>query len=62
MTAPRDVRDWCQVAGCRKESDIIYLGVGLCDGHWCEACQYPTVGEFLQERLAEAALLEVNWT
>ena len=28
----------CQWSKCEAESDIIYLGCGLCDKHWTKSC------------------------
>ena len=64
MTNPSDaLRDWCQIAHCRKESDLTFKGVGLCDRHWTETCQDGRDRlEYLSENLVEEAILAVDWS
>lgn len=59
----QELRDWCQVAHCRKESDMTFKGVGLCDAHWSAACQDGmTTLEYLRENLVEDAILAIDWS
>jgi hypothetical protein len=34
--------EWCQWSKCHAESEIIWLGVGLCDKHWIKSCKLTT--------------------
>jgi len=58
-----ELRDWCQVAHCRRESDLTFKGIGLCDKHWSEACQDgSTTQDYLRENLVEDAILAIDWS
>lgn len=62
--AKRDeLRDWCQVKRCRKESDLIYKGAGLCDEHWTAACQDGSgTATYLAENLRDEAIDAIDWS
>lgn len=51
-----DLRDFCGWKGCGQPSDIIYLGVGLCDEHWTQACEvFKPTHEYLLKRVTVLA-------
>lgn len=59
----QQLRDFCQVQHCRRESDLTFKAIGLCDKHWSEACQDGTSTlDYLRENLVEAAILAVDWS
>lgn len=31
----------CQYSRCQRESDVVYLGKGLCDAHWNVIADLP---------------------
>lgn len=58
----RELGDYCQVSHCRKESDLTFRRIGLCDRHWGAACQLGSVMEYLRDNLVEQALLALDWS
>lgn len=58
----QQLRDYCQVSHCRRESDLTFKAIGLCDVHWKAACQDGIdIMDYLRENLVEAAILVIRW-
>lgn len=57
MSAEHDLRDRCCWRGCTHESGLIFMGAGLCDDHWTQACSVylPTMDYLLTRIIPEAA-------
>lgn len=36
-----DTENKCQYKKCGRDSDIVYLGRGLCENHWSKICKMP---------------------
>lgn len=39
MAKANRIEDTCQYKRCKKDSDLIYTGVGLCFAHWVVLCK-----------------------
>ena len=56
MLTDGELRDRCCWRKCRTESDIIYLGIGLCNDHWERACSvYLPTKDYVQKRVIPQA-------
>lgn len=53
---PHEIRDRCCWKRCRQESDLIFMGTGLCDEHWALACStFKSTYEYALPRVVPAA-------
>lgn len=55
------LRDRCCWKRCRAESDLIFMGAGLCDEHWKAACAvYQDTTSYIIARVIPAAASEIQ--
>ena len=57
-----DLRDRCCFKRCRQPSSIIFMGAGLCDGHWEQTCSvYKPSYDYLLPRVIPEARSEMEY-
>lgn len=56
-----NLRDRCCWRGCAVESDMTYYGIGLCDGHYEQACTvYLPTYQYTVDRVIPEAAAEMQ--